>query len=158
MNSTQCPKPMAGISSCLLANRFRHSAVHKADTYIMEERDRQSTRIPLYPEVQVKPRVLRKALRLVGSTKKLRLLTGNHPQNPLCVGASRTSRLRNNGSSPNRTLCTVAFISNRVLNRLCMENLSAFFNTKADLTETTHRTCHEITSIHCDSESDRLKK
>jgi uncharacterized protein YbgA (DUF1722 family)/uncharacterized protein YbbK (DUF523 family) len=75
VKSRQWPKPIIGISSCLLGNRVRHNGEHKRNTWIVEELGPHVTWIALCPEVQMKLGVPRETLRLVGSAEHPSLLT-----------------------------------------------------------------------------------
>lgn len=59
------PRPVIGVSSCLLGQRVRYDGDHKRDAYIVEELGARFELLPICPEMAIGMGVPRPAIRLV---------------------------------------------------------------------------------------------
>ncbi len=68
------PKPLIGISSCLLGQKVRYDGQHKRDTYLVQTLGPFVEWVPVCPEVEVGMGVPRETVRLVGDLEKPRMI------------------------------------------------------------------------------------
>jgi len=69
------PKPLVGISACLLGENVRYDGGHKLDHYLHDLLANHVTFVPVCPEVECGLSVPREAMRLVETDGEIRLMT-----------------------------------------------------------------------------------